>query len=60
MRSERVKKRANPNGPAPARSAFQILSLSGGGFRGLFSVVVLEELGRCVGRPLRECSHLDQ
>jgi hypothetical protein len=34
---------------------FQVLSLSGGGYRGLFSASVLEELERRAGRPLREC-----
>jgi len=38
--------------------AFQILSLSGGGFLGLYSVSVLAELEDALGRPLAGCFDL--
>jgi uncharacterized protein len=38
--------------------AFQILSLSGGGFLGLYSAAVLAELEERCGRPLSECFDL--
>lgn len=37
---------------------FQILSLSGGGFLGLYTVTVLSELERGLGRPLASCFDL--
>jgi patatin-like phospholipase/acyl hydrolase len=37
---------------------FQILSLSGGGYRGLFTVEVLARLERQAGRPIGECFDL--
>lgn len=37
---------------------FQILSLSGGGYLGLFSARILEELEAVAGRPVRECFDL--
>jgi len=37
---------------------FQILALSGGGFRGLFTAQVLTELERQAGRPLAQCFDL--
>ncbi|KQS78831.1 hypothetical protein ASG25_09360 [Rhizobium sp. Leaf384] len=37
---------------------FQILSLSGGGYRGLFSAIILEDLENKAGKPLRECFDL--
>lgn len=46
---KRHRKVANP---------FQILCLSGGGFRGLFSICVLEELEQRAGVPLRDCFDL--
>lgn len=39
-------------------SAIQILCLSGGGFRGLYSAALLEELERKAGMPLAECFDL--
>jgi patatin-like phospholipase/acyl hydrolase len=47
--------------PGPANAGappFQILSLSGGGYRGLFTAIVLEELEQRAGRPLAECFDL--
>lgn len=35
--------------------AFQILSLSGGGYRGLFTIEVLARLEKEAGRPIGEC-----
>lgn len=43
---------------SPGVAPFQILSLSGGGYRGLFSAVILEDLENKAGRPLRECFDL--
>lgn len=37
---------------------FQILALSGGGYRGLFSVDILARLERQAGRPIGECFDL--
>ena len=37
---------------------FQILSLSGGGFLGLYTITVLSELERGLGRPLASCFDL--
>lgn len=37
---------------------FQILALSGGGYRGLYTAILLEELEKRAGRPLRECFDL--
>lgn len=43
-------------GPASAGAPpFQILSLSGGGYRGLFTAIILEELEQRAGRPLADC-----
>lgn len=43
-------------GPADAGAPpFQILSLSGGGYRGLFTAIILEELEQRAGRPLADC-----
>lgn len=39
--------------PSP-RSPFRILSLSGGGFQGLFSAIVLRDLEQALDAPLRE------
>jgi patatin-like phospholipase/acyl hydrolase len=44
--------------PSPGQAPFQILSLSGGGYRGLFSAIILEDLENKAGRPLRECFDL--
>ena len=38
--------------------AFQILSLSGGGYRGLFTIEILARLEERAGRPLCECFDL--
>ena len=38
--------------------AFQILSLSGGGFLGLYTVTLLDELEQKVGRPIASCFDL--
>lgn len=35
--------------------AFRILSLSGGGYRGLYTVAVLKHLEKQAGRPIGEC-----
>jgi hypothetical protein len=46
-------------GPASAGARpFQILSLSGGGYRGLFTAIILEELEQRAGRPLADCFDL--
>ena len=37
---------------------FQILSLSGGGYLGLYTITVLTELERGLGRPLASCFDL--
>jgi uncharacterized protein len=39
-------------------SEFQILCLSGGGYRGLYTAAVLEELEAKAGKPLAECFDL--
>ena len=39
-------------------SSFQILALSGGGYRGLYSAVILAELEKSIGRPLARCFDL--
>ena len=38
--------------------AFRILSLSGGGFLGLYTIAVLRELEAVAGRPLARCFDL--
>jgi len=40
------------------RVAFQILSLSGGGFLGLYTAAVLAELEERSGKPLNQCFDL--
>lgn len=47
----------NSGGPNSSRR-FQILSLSGGGFRGLYSAAVLTELERSASKPLAQCFDL--
>ncbi len=47
-----------PGGASPGAAPFQILSLSGGGYRGLFSAIILEDLENKAGKPLRECFDL--
>lgn len=37
---------------------FQILALSGGGYRGLYTAILLEELERRARKPLRQCFDL--
>lgn len=49
-----VKKRWSGPKTATPPPPFQILCLSGGGYRGLFSAILLEELEQRSGRPLRE------
>jgi patatin-like phospholipase/acyl hydrolase len=49
-------KREGP--PSVNVTPFQILSLSGGGYRGLFAAVILEDLENRAGKPLRECFNL--
>jgi hypothetical protein len=47
--------------PGPSNAGarpFQILSLSGGGYRGLFTAIILEELEQRAGRPLADCFDL--
>nr|WP_284706769.1 CBASS cGAMP-activated phospholipase [Neorhizobium tomejilense] len=53
---ETLKKR--PPKDRKLSAPFQVLSLSGGGYRGLFSAVIIEELEDRAGRPLRECFDL--
>jgi Patatin len=43
-------------GPSKAGAQpFQILALSGGGYRGLFTAIILDELEQRAGRPLADC-----
>lgn len=51
-----VRKRAVQ--PRRVAAPFQVLALSGGGYRGLFTAVILEELEKRAGRPLAECFDL--
>ncbi len=44
--------------PIPPRGRFQILSLDGGGVRGIFSAAVLAGLERDLGRPVVSCFDL--
>lgn len=44
--------------PAANNSPFQILSLSGGGFLGLYTITVLAELEREMGRPIAQAFDL--
>lgn len=44
-----------PGAATAGARPLQILSLSGGGYRGLFTAIILEELERRAGRPLAEC-----
>lgn len=37
---------------------FHVLALTGGGFRGLYSARVLQELEQCAGRPIGQCFDL--
>lgn len=53
---DNVKKRSVPTRRVAA--PFQVLALSGGGYRGLFTAAILEELEARAGRPLRECFDL--
>lgn len=46
-----------PGAEAQPARRFRILALTGGGYRGLFTVRVLEKLERAIGRPLRD--HFD-
>lgn len=39
---------------SPGHNTFRILSLSGGGYRGLFTALILEDLERQAGKPLRQ------
>ena len=50
--------RLDASAPAPSSRRFQVLSLSGGGMRGLYTASVLEGLEQRAGRPLRECFDL--
>lgn len=43
---------------ASMASRFQILSLSGGGYRGLYTATILAELERALGKPLARCFDL--
>lgn len=45
-------------GVKPAAGPFRILSLSGGGFRGLYTAEVLTWLESALGRPLHQCFDL--
>lgn len=40
------------------KKEFQILAISGGGYRGLYSALILEELERKAGKPLAKCFDL--
>ena len=45
-------------GPFEAGGRYQALCLSGGGYRGLYTAILLEELERRAGKQLRECFDL--
>lgn len=52
----RPSRRYQRPGPTKAgNSPYQILALSGGGYRGLFTAIILEQLEQRAGRPLAEC-----
>jgi patatin-like phospholipase/acyl hydrolase len=53
-----VRRHRRTGGASPGVAPFQILSLSGGGYRGLFSAIILEDLENKAGKPLRECFDL--
>ncbi len=50
--------RRTGGGVSPGVAPFQILSLSGGGYRGLFSAIIIEDLENKAGKPIRECFDL--
>ncbi len=50
--------RRKGGGASSGVAPFQILSLSGGGYRGLFSAIILEDLENKAGKPLGECFDL--
>jgi predicted acylesterase/phospholipase RssA len=56
--ADTIKKRWPTRKPPVSPAPFQVLSLSGGGYRGLFSAMIVEEYERRAGKPLRECFDL--
>jgi hypothetical protein len=56
--ADTIKKRWPARKPPVSSAPFQVLSLSGGGYRGLFSAMIVEEYEKRAGRPLRECFDL--
>jgi len=50
-----VRRYRAPGAAAAGGRPFQILSLSGGGYRGLFTAIILEELEQRAGKPLVDC-----
>jgi patatin-like phospholipase/acyl hydrolase len=58
LRQKVIKKNRGDHPHGPAQLAFQILSLSGGGFLGLYTACVLAELESSAGRPLASCFDL--
>ena len=58
MATDRPRSRLSTRPGSAASDRFQILSLSGGGFRGLFTAVILEQLEAEARKPLRDCFDL--
>jgi hypothetical protein len=58
MPPDTLKRRGPRSGLPVSQIPFQVLALSGGGYRGLFSALILEEMESRAGRPLRECFDL--
>lgn len=58
MAADTVKKRWQGRKPDTVTAPFQVLALSGGGYRGLFSAMILEEMEKRACKPLRECFDL--
>ncbi|MBY3155210.1 patatin-like phospholipase family protein [Rhizobium laguerreae] len=56
--AETIKRRGPAKKPPVSPAPFQVLSLSGGGYRGLFSAMIVEEYEKRAGKPLRECFDL--
>jgi hypothetical protein len=58
MAADVIKRRWHGRKPPVAPAPFQVLALSGGGYRGLFSAMILEEMEARAGKPLRDCFDL--
>ncbi|MCV9964302.1 CBASS cGAMP-activated phospholipase [Pararhizobium sp. BT-229] len=58
MPADTIKKRWQGRKPSASPSPFQVLALSGGGYRGLFSAMILEEMESRARKPLRDCFDL--